>query len=234
MAYAFTPEPQAALAIKDSDKFFPVARVFCVGRNYAEHAREMGSDPSREPPFFFMKPASAVIPVDAAGGTVIPYPLCTSDFHHEVELVVALGSGGCEITPQAAESLIYGYAVGLDLTRRDLQGAAKKARRPWDTAKAFDASAPVSAIAPKTKTGICNSGKISLTVNGETRQTGNIADMIWPVNDVIAELSRFFTLRPGDLIFTGTPAGVGPLKPGDQIEAQVADIGDLRLGVGPR
>jgi fumarylpyruvate hydrolase len=200
---------------------FPVRRIFCVGRNYAAHAREMGGDPNREPPFFFTKPADSVV----TGGADAPFPPATENLHHEMELVVAIATGGADIRPQAALSHVFGYAAGLDLTRRDLQDEAKAARRPWDMAKGFDASAPIGDIAPAAAIGHPAAGWINLTVNGATRQSGDLADQIWPVPDIIAALSRLVRLAPGDLIFTGTPDGVGPLLRGDVAEGEIEGVG---------
>ncbi|GAB1263803.1 fumarylacetoacetate hydrolase family protein [Aurantivibrio infirmus] len=208
---------QPSVAIKESDERFPVHRIYCVGRNYAEHAKEMGSDPSREPPFFFSKPADAVV----ANNTRIPFPARTQNLHHEVELVVAIGKQGKDIPLEDANSFVFGYAVGNDLTRRDLQAEARKEGRPWDTAKGFDDSAPISAIFPVTKFGHVKNAEIWLKVNGEVRQQGNVSDLIWSVSEIIVELSTLFTLMPGDLIYTGTPAGVGKLNIGDKVEAYV-------------
>jgi len=218
---------QPLVPVADVAEFFPVHRIYCVARNYQAHAREMGLQ-EREPPFFFCKPADAVVP----DGSVIPYPSATENLHHEVELVVALKQGGSELSAAAAEACIFGHAVGLDLTRRDLQALSKNKGRPWDTAKAFDRSAPLSAIQPVEKTGLINSGAISLHVNDELKQQGDMADMIWSVNEVIAELSRYFELQAGDLIFTGTPAGVGALQPGDDVQAMVEGVGTLRISIG--
>jgi fumarylpyruvate hydrolase len=226
--FVITPPNTPALAIAGSDQTFPLRRVFCVGRNYAAHAREMGADPDREPPFFFSKPADAVVP---ASGT-LPYPPATKELHHEVELVVALKEGGANIASERALDLVWGYAVGLDLTRRDLQAVAKKDGRPWDMAKGFDASAPCSPLQQATWTGHPQEGRIWLEVNGEPRQEGNLNEMIWPVPDVIAYLSRFVTLAPGDLIFTGTPAGVGALHPGDHVRGGVDGVTSFELTVG--
>jgi fumarylpyruvate hydrolase len=226
--FVITPPNTPALAIAGSDQTFPLRRVFCVGRNYAAHAREMGADPDREPPFFFSKPADAVVP---ASGT-LPYPPATKELHHEVELVVALKEGGANIASERALDLVWGYAVGLDLTRRDLQAVAKKDGRPWDMAKGFDASAPCSPLQQATWTGHPQEGRIWLEVNGEPRQEGNLNEMIWPVPDVIAYLSRFVTLAPGDRIFTGTPAGVGALYPGDHVRGGVDGVTSFELTVG--
>jgi len=207
--------------------WFPVRRIYCVGRNYAEHAREMGHDPDREPPFFFGKPADAVV----IGGADVPYPPLTQNLHHELELVVAIGTGGAEIPAAEAEAHIFGYAVGLDFTRRDLQQDARKAGRPWDMGKGFDHSAPIGEIAPATAIGHPDRAQIVLRVNDEVRQSADIADMIWSVPEIVAELSRFVTLLPGDLIFTGTPAGVSALEPGDRLEGEVSGIGTVSVRI---
>lgn len=223
MGYVFTPADVPTVAVSGSTDRFPVHRVYCVGRNYAAHAREMGSNPEREPPFFFTKPANALV----ANGATIPYPPRTANLHHEIELVVALGGGGRDISVAHAPSLIYGYAVGNDLTRRDLQNEAKDKGRPWDTGKAFDHSAPITAITQVSQSGHLSKGKIWLKVNGDTRQEGDIADLIWSVPEVIAELSTLFELKAGDLIFTGTPAGVSAVKSGDRIEGGVEGLATL-------
>jgi fumarylpyruvate hydrolase len=217
--------PQAFVPVAGGGKF-PVRRIFCVGRNYADHAREMGHDPNREPPFFFMKPADALV----VGGAPTPYPPATSDLHHEIELVVALGQGGSNIAPADALSHVWGYAVGLDLTRRDLQDVARKAARPWDMAKGFDASAPIGELVPAAGIDPTHGG-IALMVNGTIRQQGDLAQMIWPVADAIAYLSTLVALAPGDLIFTGTPAGVGAIVRGDMLEGSVAGIGSVRTTI---
>jgi fumarylpyruvate hydrolase len=226
MTFAFSPPAQAAVAIVGRSERFPVHRIYCVGRNYAAHAREMGKDPEREPPFFFAKPADAVVANDA----VLPYPTRTADLHHEIELVVALGKGGANIDPTRALEHVFGYAVGLDLTRRDLQAEAKGQGRPWDTAKGFDRSAPIAAITPSIDGQLTNA-KIWLEVNGTLRQQGLLADMIWSVPEVIAELSTLFELAPGDLIFTGTPAGVAALRPGDRLEGGIDGLETLRISI---
>ena len=209
--------------IAGSAERFPVRRIFCVGRNYAEHAREMGGAPDREPPFFFAKPADAI--VDAAAE--IAMPPRTANLHHEIELVVALGSGGRDIARDAAIEAVFGYAVGNDLTRRDLQAEAKAAGRPWDMAKGFDHSAVISPIRPAAEIGHPASARIWLSVNGALRQEGDIADMIWPVADIVAELSTYVELKAGDLIYTGTPAGVGRIAPGDRVEGGVDGVGTI-------
>ena len=206
---------------------FPVRRIYCVGRNYAAHAREMGHDPDREPPFFFMKPADTVVP---EGGTVL-YPPGTKDLHHEVELVAAIGTGGSGIVRSDALSHVFGYAVGLDLTRRDLQALAKRLSRPWEVGKVFDQAAPMSRIRRAEDIGHPAEGRIWLATNGEVRQDGDLSQMIWSVPEVIAHLSGLFTLAPGDLIFTGTPAGVGSLEPGDEVKAAVEGVGDLEVTI---
>jgi fumarylpyruvate hydrolase len=216
------------IPVEGSDALFPVHRIYCVGRNYREHAREMGAS-LREPPFFFSKPQDAVC-ID----NVIPYPPVTSDLHHEVELVVALASGGHDLFLESSLSAVYGYAVGVDLTRRDLQAEAKKKGRPWTIAKGFDHSAPVSGIRPVSDGGHPSGGAISLSVNGELRQSGAIGDMTWSVPEIISELSRYFELQPGDLIFTGTPAGVAALQPGDRVHAAIDAVGELSFEMGPR
>ena len=222
------PAPAApSLAVAGQEARFPIRRVFCVGRNYGAHAREMGSDPSREPPFFFTKPADAVVP---AGG-MVPYPPATQDLHHEIELVVALGAGGADIDPADAMALVWGYGVGLDLTRRDLQAVAKDAGRPWDMAKGFDASAPCSALIPAATLGHPQDARIWLEVNGALRQEGNLNEMIWPIADVISHLSRLVRLEAGDLIYTGTPAGVAALKPGDQVRGGVDGVTEFALSI---
>jgi len=226
--YAITPPALPSLTIFGSSARFPIRRVFCVGRNYAAHAREMGSDPNREPPFFFMKPADAVVAAEGA----LPPPPATEDLHHEIELVVALRSGGADIPADEALAKVWGYGVGLDLTRRDLQAAAKEHGRPWDMAKGFDASAPCSPLRPVSSFGHPSEDAcIRMTVNGEVRQEGALDEMIWPVADIISHLSRLVTLAPGDLIFTGTPAGVGALKPGDRVHGEVAGVDEFDLEI---
>jgi len=208
--------------ITGSELRFPVRRIYCVGRNYADHAREMGGDPKRELPFFFSKPADAVV----ASGRRLPFPVRTSDLHHEVELVLALMKGGSNIRVADAESMIFGYAVGIDLTRRDLQAEAKKAGRPWDMAKGFDHSAPIGAL---TRGAPPATGSITLTIDGDVRQTGDLKDMIWSVAEVIAALSTYGELAPGDLIFTGTPAGVGPIQRGETVRGVIAGIEPIEV-----
>ncbi|HZH25825.1 MAG TPA: fumarylacetoacetate hydrolase family protein [Azospirillaceae bacterium] len=227
MTYAVPLWAQPALPVRGADALFPVRRIYCVGRNYAAHAREMGHDPAREPPFFFQKPADALV----QDGGFMPYPPATRDLHHEIELVVALHKGGANIPADKALEHVFGYAVGLDMTRRDLQGEAKKAGRPWDMGKGFDHSAPCSAVVPAAVAGHPSSGRISLSVNGQTRQDGDIADMIWSVPETIVYLSGLVELMPGDLIFTGTPEGVAACARGDVLEGRIDGIGDLRITV---
>ena len=227
MSYAFIPAPVAALPVLGG-KPFPIRRVFCIGRNYADHAREMGSDPQREEPFFFTKPADAVLP----SHSVMPYPPGTRNLHHEVELVVALAAGGVNSPLAAADDHVFGYAVGLDMTRRDLQAAAKEKGQPWDMAKGFDHSAPCSAITRKASSGVIAQGKIELKVNGALRQSGDLGDMIWKVPEIINRLSQLVALLPGDLIFTGTPAGVGAVVRGDRLEATATGLEPLVIMVG--
>lgn len=227
LSYVITAPAQPSLAVAGLESRFPIRRVFCVGRNYGAHAREMGSDPSREPPFFFTKPADAVVPASGA----VPYPPATQDLHHEVELVVALGAGGVDVAPGDAMALVWGYGVGLDLTRRDLQAVAKDAGRPWDMAKGFDASAPCSPLIPASTLGHPQDARIWLEVNGTLRQEGNLNEMIWPIADVISHLSRLVRLEAGDLIYTGTPAGVAALKPGDQVRGGVDGVTEFALSI---
>ena len=213
------------LPVAESNKVFPVGRIYCVGRNYAEHAREMGHDPDREPPFFFMKPADAIV----ANGATIPYPRETKDLHHEIEMIVAIGQGGADIPAGKALDHVFGYGVGLDMTRRDLQTAAKKLGRPWEMGKAFDDSAPCAALKPASMIGHPAKGAIWLKVNGKIAQKGDLSEMIWNVPETISHLSTLITLRPGDIIMSGTPAGVGPVKAGDKLEGHVDGVGDLTI-----
>jgi len=226
-------EPQAPVIVPvDTGEGFPVRRVFCIGRNYAAHAREMGSDPDRDPPFFFTKWAEAVVPPDSSPlPSAIAYPPQTGNYHYEAELVVAIGRGGHNIDPREAAAHIFGYACGHDMTRRDLQNAAKEKGRPWDTGKNVEQSAPIGLIhATHTLT---TSGAITLKKNGEIKQSGNLADMIWSIADVIAYVSRFYRLEPGDLIYTGTPDGVGPVVPGDRLTVSIDGLSDLDILIGP-
>lgn len=224
MPFTFDAPAVSSLPVAGSDARFPIHRIYCIGRNYADHAKEMGAQAvSRANPVFFMKPADAIVP---EGGDV-PYPPATADLHHEVEMVVALQSGGRDIDPARALDCVFGYGVGLDLTRRDLQAAMKAKGLPWDVAKGFDASAPVSSLHPASATGHPANARLSLAVNGEVRQSADIADMIFSVSEIIAALSGLFELKPGDLVFTGTPAGVGPLRRGDRFRAELHGIATL-------
>jgi fumarylpyruvate hydrolase len=225
--YVIEPVALPSLPVAGDTRRFAVNRIYCVGRNYADHAREMGHDPDREPPFFFMKPASAIV----TDGADMQYPSLSSDVHHEIEMVVAIAKGGANIPADKALEHVYGYGVGLDMTRRDLQGEAKKMGRPWDTGKAFDQSAPCSALVPVAQCGHPSQGKVRLMVNGEVRQEGDLNQLIWNVPDTIAYLSTLFTLQPGDLIFSGTPAGVGPIKKGDVLEGEVNGLPLLKTRI---
>ena len=225
MALVIPEPPRAVVAVARSDDLFPVHRIYCVGRNYAAHAREMGGDPDREPPFFFCKPADAVVP----DGAELDFPMATENLHHEIELVVAIGSSGVEIAEADALAHVWGYAVGLDMTRRDLQGQARDKGRPWDTGKAFDEAAPISALQPAARIGHPDSARIWLDVNGERRQDSDLRHLIWSIPETIAHLSRLFRLQPGDLIFSGTPEGVGQVKRGDRLAGGVDGVGTLGL-----
>ncbi len=227
--FAISPPPQPALAIAGSADLFPVRRIWCVGRNYLEHIKEMGQD-EREPPFFFAKPADAIVP---DGGTA-PYPSLTKDMHHEVELVVALKSGGRSIKPEQALDLVYGYGVGIDLTRRDLQIASRDIKRPWEIGKAFDASAPCGPLQPASKIGHPKKGRIMLKCNGKLRQDGDLAQLIWNVPEIIAKLSEMVALAPGDIIMTGTPSGVAATVAGDKLECEIEGVGKLTVTIGPQ
>jgi fumarylpyruvate hydrolase len=226
--YVIAQPPQAEIAVAGTSKTFPVRRIWCVGRNYIEHIREMGQD-ERAPPFFFAKPADAIVP---DGGTV-PYPPLTKDMHHEVELVVALKSGGRNIPVAKANDCIYGYAVGIDLTRRDLQIASREVKRPWEIGKAFDGSAPCGAIKPASEIGHPTKGKITLKVNGKVRQDGDLNQMIWNIPETISKLSEMVALAAGDIIMTGTPSGVAATVAGDKIECEVENVGKLTVTIGP-
>lgn len=224
--FVIAPPLQPAVPVLGGG-LFPVRRIYCVGRNYAEHAREMGHDPQAEPPFFFAKPADALV-ID---GAETPYPTETQNFHHEVELVAAIGTGGRNIAVDQALSHVWGYAVGLDMTRRDLQAWAKKAQKPWEVAKGFDHSAPIGALVPAAKVSLPLAQRISLKVNGALRQEAKLSDMTWDLANVIAELSRFFALYPGDLIFTGTPAGVAAVVAGDHLVGEIEGIGTVETRI---
>jgi len=226
MSYVFEPAQIPAVPVAGTEQIFPVHRIYCVGKNYADHIREMGSDPQRDPPCFFMKPADA-----ATTSPEIPYPPGTKNYHYETELVLAIGKGGSNISASDANDHIFGYAVGLDMTRRDLQMSSGGLGHPWDTGKGFDFSAPISWIHPAEQVGHINAGRIAVKVNGETRQDADVSDQIWKNPEIVSELSRLFTLQPGDLIFTGTPAGVGPVLPGDKLEASIDKLGILEITI---
>ncbi len=223
-SYVFDPPAVVSVPVEGQDGRFPVRRILCVGRNYAAHAREMGAD-TRDPPFFFSKPADAIV----LPGADVAYPSRTGNLHHEIELVVALKGGGADIAVDQAADLIFGYAVGVDLTRRDLQNAAKDKGHPWDAGKAFDASAPISAIRPWT--GAPPQGRIAISVNGQLRQEGLVADMVWNVPEIVAEASKLWTLAAGDLIFTGTPEGVAAMVRGDRVEGEIEGVGKLAFKI---
>ncbi len=227
MNYVIAPAPAVTLPVRGTDDVFPVHRVYCVGRNYAAHAVEMGHDPDKEPPFFFQKNPDNLIP----GHGEFPYPSASSDVHHEIEMVVALSKGGTDIPLDRALDHVFGYAVGLDMTRRDLQGEAKKLGRPWEVGKAFESSAPCTEIVPASDIGHPDTGAVWLKINGETRQEGDLNQLIWKVPEMIAYLSGLFTLAPGDLIFSGTPAGVGPVNRGDRLDGHVDGVGELSVTV---
>jgi fumarylpyruvate hydrolase len=226
MSFVIPAPTQPSLPVEGTADRFPIRRIYCVGRNYAEHAREMGHDPNREPPFFFLKNPDNIV----TSGE-FPYPPKSKDVHHEIELVVALKGGGSDVPAAKALDLVYGYAVGLDMTRRDLQGEMKKMGRPWEIGKAFEHSAPITGIVPATKCGHPSKGAVWLKVNGEVKQKGDLTELIWNIPDTIAYLSTLFRLAPGDLIMTGTPAGVGAVKKGDLLEGHVDGVGDLKVRV---
>ncbi len=230
MKYAVPLPPSYTLMIAGSDEIFPVNRVFCVGRNYAAHAREMGKDPDREPPFFFMKPACAVVSVGTQG-VEIPYPPMTGNFHHEIELVVTIGKGGKNISEADALDHVHGYAVGLDMTRRDLQLDARDKGRPWEFGKSFAGSAPIGSVHTVASVGHLSSASISLTVNDQPRQSSDISKLIWSVAESIAYLSRYETLEPGDIIMTGTPEGVNAVVPGDVMRGHIDGLSDITVRV---
>ncbi|MBI6917400.1 fumarylacetoacetate hydrolase family protein [Pseudomonas monteilii] len=231
MTYLFEPAATPSLPIAGSDQRFPVRRVYCVGRNYAAHAREMGFDPDREPPFFFCKPADAVVPVAEGQTLALPYPAETSNYHYEIELVAAIGKGGRDIPLEQANQHVFGYAVGLDMTRRDLQMKMREMGRPWEIGKAFDASAPIAPLHPASQVGHPAQAGIWLQVEGADRQRSDIDKLIWSVPETIAYLSRFFELQPGDLIMTGTPEGVGPVVAGELLVGGVDGLGELHVRV---
>lgn len=228
MSFVVPPIETTSIPIAGSDDRFPVRRIFCVGRNYSDHVKEMGGDPERNPPFFFSKPADAVVP----SGATIRYPTLTKELHYEIELVVAIGKPAFCITPDQANERIFGYAVGIDLTRRDLQMAALRAGLPWDFGKSFDESAPCAAIHPVGETGIIEDARIWLKVNDEVKQDARTTDLIWSVPELLATLSDAIALRPGDLIYTGTPAGVSAIVPGDRLSGGVDGLTDIMINIG--
>lgn len=227
MDYLFPPEPATSVGIVGREMRFPVRRIYCVGHNYVSHILETGRDPERESPFFFNKPSDGIV----SDGESLPYPPATASLHHEVELVVAIDREGYEIPPEQAEDHIFGYAVGIDLTRRDLQQVAEDRSWPWTAAKAFDRSAPCGLITPKSDCPKMESGSIALSVNDRLRQNADLKEMIWPVPEIVSSLSRMFLLKPGDLIFTGTPSGVGFVLPGDHMEAVIEGLTPLRISI---
>jgi fumarylpyruvate hydrolase len=225
--YVIAAAERPTVTVAGSTRRFPVHRIYCVGRNYAEHAREMGYDPTREPPFFFCKPADAIV----EDTTPVPYPPRTANFHHEIELVVAIGKGGSHISAELALGHVYGYGVGIDWTRRDLQAEARNQGRPWDTAKGVDHGASLSALVPASEIGHPGQGRIWLAVDGHLRQDSDIRELIWSVPEVIAELSTLFELLPGDLIYTGTPSGVGPVQRGQRVEGGIDGIASITTSI---
>ncbi|CAM4278496.1 fumarylacetoacetate hydrolase family protein [Acinetobacter pragensis] len=233
MSFVLEPIQTAALPVVDTEQKFPVRRVYCVGRNYAAHAREMGFDPDREPPFFFCKPndKESIVPVPANTAVNIPYPVQTANYHYEIELVVAIAKDGKDIAVEDAANYIFGYAVGLDMTRRDLQMAMREKGRPWEVGKAFDFSAPIGPIHPISATGEINKADISLKVNGKEKQQSDVSHLIWSVSETIANLSSLFELKAGDLIFTGTPEGVGAVVKGDVMKADIAGLTGITVNV---
>ena len=230
MDFVFPPKQLAVVPVVNQDKFFPVHRIYCVGRNYVEHAKEMG-DSGREAPFFFMKPADAVMPVSYGEVGEISYPTMTHDFQHEIELVIAIGKGGKNIAAPEALQHLWGYAIGFDMTRRDLQNEARKNGRPWDIGKGFDYSAPITPIHPVAETNLLTNAEIYLAVNGVTRQKSDISKMIWNVAEIIESLSKYYMLNAGDLIFTGTPEGVTAVKAEDLLEGRIEGLGELRIKI---
>jgi len=229
MNYAIPLWDLPSVPIAGSTDLFPVRHIYCVGRNYAEHAKEMGGDATKEPPFFFCKPADAVSPVVAPATGTMRYPLATKNLHHEIELVVAIGKRGVQVSPANADELVFGYATGLDMTRRDLQNDMREKKRPWDLGKSFAQAAPIAPIHPVASTGLLRRGVIRLDVNGQTRQQGDLADMIWDVPHTLAFLSQYYELLPGDLVFTGTPAGVGAVVAGNRLEGHIDGLTPLSI-----
>ncbi len=233
MNYVLSPWDVPAVPVAGVEGHFPVRHIYCVGRNYADHAKEMGGDATREPPFFFTKAADAIVPVPAGSEGSMHYPLATENLHFELELVVAIGHIGLRLAAERANDIVFGYAVGLDMTRRDLQIEMREKKRPWDIGKSFAEAAPIAPIHPVGTTGLLTRGTLELTVNGQVRQSGNLADMIWDVPHVLAFLSQMYELLPGDLVFTGTPAGVGPVVPGDHLQGSIEGLTPLSVRIAP-
>jgi fumarylpyruvate hydrolase len=233
MNYVISPWDRPGVPVIDGAGLFPVRRIFCVGRNYAEHAKEMGGDVAKEPPFFFTKSADAIVPVVAPDVGSVHYPLATKNYQYELELVVAIGHPGVHLPPEKANDIVFGYAVGLDMTRRDLQIDMRERKRPWDIGKSFAEAAPIAPLHPVAKTGLLTRGAVVLEVNGQVKQRGDLADMIWDVPHMLAFLTTMYELLPGDLVFTGTPSGVGPVVPGDQMHGHIDGLTDLTVRVAP-
>jgi fumarylpyruvate hydrolase len=233
MNYVLSAWELPSVPVVGGEAQFPVRHIYCVGRNYAEHAREMGGDAAKEPPFFFTKPADGIVPVVAPDVGVMHYPLATKNLHYELELVVAIGHPGVRLPPEHANDIIFGYAVGLDMTRRDLQADMREKKRPWDIGKSFAESAPIAPIHRVGSTGLLTRGEITLSVNGQVKQQGDLSDMIWDVPHMLAFLSQMYELLPGDLVFTGTPAGVGPVVAGDQLHGKIDGLTDLAIRIAP-
>jgi len=233
MNYVLSPWDVPSVPVAGTESHFPVRHVYCVGRNYAEHAKEMGGDATKEPPFFFTKPADAVVAVPAGTVGSVHYPLATKNLHYELELVVAIGHPGVRLPAERANDVIFGYAIGLDMTRRDLQADMREKKRPWDIGKSFAESAPIAPIHPVGSTGILMRGAMQLAVNGQVKQQGNLIDMVWDVPHILAFLSQLYELLPGDLVFTGTPAGVGPVVAGDQIDCTIEGLTALSVRIAP-
>ena len=231
MKFAIPAWDMPTVPVAGTDEHYAVRHVYCVGRNYAEHAKEMGGDATKEPPFFFTKPADAVVPIEPPSTGEVFYPLATRNYHHEIELVVAIGKSGAKVAPEHANALIYGYAVGLDMTRRDLQNAMREIKRPWDIGKSFAQSAPIGPIHRVEEVGYLARGRISVEVNGVVKQQGDLADMIWDVPHMLHFLSQYYELLPGDLIFTGTPAGVAAVVAGDTMVGRIESLGELKVKV---
>src|ERR1043166_4997592 len=233
MQYAVPAWDLPSVPVLGAGQQFPVRHIYCVGRNYAEHAKEMGGDSTKEPPFFFTKPADAIVPVTPPEVGSVRYPSSTKNYQHELELVVAIGSIGTKVAPENALALVYGYAVGLDMTRRDLQNQMREIKRPWDIGKSFAEAAPVGPVYPVAQVGHPSRGRIALDVNGQPRQRGDLSDMIWDVPHVLSFLSQYYELLPGDLVFTGTPSGVAAVVPGDELIGRVEGLGTLSIRIGP-